>query len=71
MSVQIRGNAEVITPDDPRFEDIVKKYKPVRLTVKRAVLRFDAVRITPTSAVYFNTNLSDEKRGVYQYWERR
>lgn len=71
MSVQIRGNAEVIAPDDPRFGTIVKKYKPVRLTVKRAVLRFDAVRITPTSAVYFNTNLPDEKRGVYQYWERR
>jgi len=71
MSVQVRGNAEVIAPDDPRFGTIVKKYKPVRLTEKRAVLRFDAVRITPTSAVYFNTNLSDEKRGVYQYWERR
>ena len=71
MSVQIRGNAEVIAHNDPRFKTIVEKYKPVRLTVKRAVLRFDAVRITPTSAIYFNTNLSDEKRGVYQYWERR
>ena len=71
MSVQIRGTAEVIAPGDPRFKAIVEKYKPVRLTVKRAVLRFDAVRITPTSAIYFNTNLSDEKRGVYQYWERR
>ena len=70
MSVQVRGDAEVIPPDDPRFETIVKKYKPVRLTLERAVLRFDAVRITPTSAIYFDTNLPDEKKGVYQYWER-
>jgi uncharacterized pyridoxamine 5'-phosphate oxidase family protein len=71
ISVQIRGNAEVIPPGDPQFGKLVEKYKPVRVTPERARLRFDIVRITPTSAVYFDTNLPDEKFGVYQYWERK
>jgi nitroimidazol reductase NimA-like FMN-containing flavoprotein (pyridoxamine 5'-phosphate oxidase superfamily) len=70
-SVQIRGNAEVIPPSDPQFGKLVRKYKPVRVTPKRAALRFDIVRITPTSAVYFDTNLLDEKVGIYQYWVRQ
>jgi uncharacterized pyridoxamine 5'-phosphate oxidase family protein len=71
ISVQIRGNAEVIPPSDPQFGKLVGKYKPVRVTPQRATLRFDVVRITPTSAVYFDTNLPDEKFGVYQHWERK
>jgi len=71
ISVQIRGNAEVIPPSDPQFGKLVEKYKPVRVTPERAALRFDIVRITPTSAVYFDTNLPDEKFGVYQHWERK
>ena len=71
ISVQIRGNAEVIPPSDPQFETLVGKYKPVRVTPLRAKLRFDIVRITPTSATYFDTNLPDEKFGMYQYWERK
>ena len=71
ISVQIRGNAEVIPPGDPQFGKLVEKYKPVRVTPKRAALRFDIVRITPTSAVYFDTNLPTKKFGVYQYWERK
>lgn len=70
-SVQIRGNAEVIPPSDPQFGKLVEKYKPVRVTPKRATLRFDIVRITPASAVYFDTNLPDEKFGIYQHWERK
>lgn len=70
MSVQIRGNAEVIPPGDPQFEALVAKYKPVRVTPQRAALRFDVVRITPTSAIYFDTNLAAEKYGIYQQWER-
>lgn len=71
ISVQIKGNAEVIPPSDPQFEKLLEKYKPVRVTPKRALLRFDIVRITPTSAFYFNTNLLDERLGIYQYWERK
>ena len=71
LSVQIKGNAEVIPPNDPQFGDLLKRYKPVRVTPKRAVLRFDIVRITPTSAIYFDTNLPDEKYGIYQHWERK
>ena len=61
VSVQLRGNAEVIPPSDPQFGKLVEKYKPVRVTPKRATLRFDIVRVTPTSAVYFDTNLPDKK----------
>lgn len=71
ISVQIRGNAEVIQPSDPQFEMLVQKYKPVRVTLKRATLRFDVVRIIPTSATYFNTNLFNEKAGIYQHWVRK
>jgi len=71
ISVQIRGNARIIPPNDPQFDKLVEKYKPVRVTPKRATLRFDVVRITPTSAVYFDTNLASEKLGVYQQWERK
>ena len=71
LSVQIRGNAQVIPPGDPQFERLVEKYKPVRVTPQRAALRFDVVRIRPTSAVYFDTNLSAEKYGIYQQWERK
>lgn len=70
-SVQIRGNAQVIPPGDPQFDALVAKYKPVRVTPQRAALRFDVVRITPASAVYFDTNLAAEKFGVYQQWERK
>jgi len=71
LSVQIRGNAQVIPPGDPQFERLVEKYKPVRVTPQRAALRFDVVRITPTSAVYFDTNLSAKKFGIYQQWESK
>jgi nitroimidazol reductase NimA-like FMN-containing flavoprotein (pyridoxamine 5'-phosphate oxidase superfamily) len=70
-SVQMRGNARVIPPGDPQFDALVAKYKPVRVTPQRAALRFDVVRITPTSAVYFDTNLAGEKFGIYQQWERK
>ena len=71
ISVQIRGNAEVIPSSNPQFGKLVEKYKPVRVTPQRAALRFDIVRITPTSAVYFDTNLPNKKFGVYQYWQRK
>jgi nitroimidazol reductase NimA-like FMN-containing flavoprotein (pyridoxamine 5'-phosphate oxidase superfamily) len=70
MSVQIRGSAEIIKSTDPQFSTLVEKYKPVRLTAKRAALRFDLVRITPANIIYFDTNLAKEKAGVYQKWER-
>ncbi len=69
-SVQIRGTAEVIESRDPRFEELLGRYKPVRMTTVRAKLRFDLVRITPLSIVYFDTNLAGEHMDVYQKWER-
>ncbi len=71
ISVQIKGNAEVIPPSDPQFGELLEKYKPVRVTPKRAVLRFDIVKITLASAIYFDTNLAGEKYGLYQYWGRK
>ena len=71
LSVQIRGTAEVITSSNPEFGNLIERYKPVRVTPTRAALRFDVVRITPTSAIYFNTNLFEEKVGIYQRWEAK
>ncbi len=70
MSVQVHGTAEVISPEDSRFEPVIQKYKPVRLTLQRAKLRFDTLRITPERIIYFDTNLYEEKAGVYQEWKR-
>lgn len=70
MSVQIRGNAEVIPSDDPQFGELLAKYKLARLKPERAVLRFDMLRITPESIVYFNSNLISKKQSMYQKWER-
>jgi len=70
ISVQLKGTAEVISSDNPEFIGLVKKYKPVRLTPLRARLRFDVVRITPDSIIYFDTNLTEEAFGIYQQWVR-
>jgi len=69
-SVQVRGTAEVIPSGDPRYSIIIDKYHLARLSKERAVLRFDLIRITPSAIVYFDTNLTDEKAGIYQRWER-
>ncbi len=71
MSVQVRGSAEIVRSSDPQFAELVAKYKPVRLTPLRARLRFNLVRITPASIIYFDTNLPKEKAGIYQKWERK
>ena len=71
VSVQIRGNAEVIESKDSRFEGLVAKYKPARMTPLRASLRFDLIMITPERIIYFDTNLMGNKAGIYQQWERK
>jgi nitroimidazol reductase NimA-like FMN-containing flavoprotein (pyridoxamine 5'-phosphate oxidase superfamily) len=71
LSVQIKADAEIISPGDPQFDELVAKYKPVRVTPQRAKLRFDIVRVIPTSIIYFDTNLYAEKAGTYQLWERK
>ena len=71
VSVQIRGNAEVIESRDPRFDGLVAKYKPARMTPLRAALRFDLIRITPERIIYFDTNLMGNNAGIYQQWERK
>jgi uncharacterized pyridoxamine 5'-phosphate oxidase family protein len=69
-SVQVRGIAEVIPTGDQRYSTIIDKYHLARMSKERAALRFDLIRITPKSIVYFDTNLTDEKAGIYQRWER-
>ncbi len=69
-SVQIRGTAEVIPSSDPRFFKILDKYNLVRVTKQRAERRFDLIRITPQQIYYFDTNLPDNDKGVYQLWTR-
>jgi len=70
-SVQIRGNAEVISSSDPRFSDTIDTYRLARVGKVRAPLRFDVIKLVPKTIIYFDTNLPDEKAGVYQIWERR
>ncbi len=69
-SVQVKGTAEIIPSEDKRFGEILEKYHLVRVSKQRALLRFDLIRITPSSIVYFDTNLADEKAGIYQRWVR-
>jgi uncharacterized pyridoxamine 5'-phosphate oxidase family protein len=69
-SVQVKGSAEVISSADKRYGEILDKYHLVRVSKVRAPLRFDLIKITPANIVYFDTNLTDEKAGIYQLWER-
>jgi|GEM_PF-1113586 nitroimidazol reductase NimA-like FMN-containing flavoprotein (pyridoxamine 5'-phosphate oxidase superfamily) len=84
-STQIKGTAEIIEYDDPRFDELLTRYNLVRMTKERAHLRFDLIRITPTQIYYFDTTLSanspdsdysvdsaDERDrlSVYQLWQR-
>ena len=69
-SVQIKGTAELISAEDPRFVKILDKYNLVRVTKPRAVRRFDIIRITPQQIVYFDTTLGDNGLSPYQFWHR-
>lgn len=84
-STQIKGTAEIIEYDDPRFDGLLTRYNLVRMTMERARLRFDLIRITPTQIYYFDTTLSEnnaasdysvdssdvgDRLSVYQLWRR-
>lgn len=69
-SVQVKGTAELITADDPRFVPTLDKYNLVRVTKPRAVRRFDIIRITPLQIVYFDTTLGAAGLSPYQFWLR-
>ena len=84
-STQIKGTAEIIEYDDPRFDELLTRYNLVRMTKERAHLRFDLIRITPTQIYYFDTTLSansansdysvdsadaGDRLSVYQLWQR-
>lgn len=69
-SVQIKGQAEIITEDDPRFDQSLEKYNLVRVSKQRAHLRFDLIKITPTQIYYFDTTLGQDNYSVYQLWVR-
>jgi nitroimidazol reductase NimA-like FMN-containing flavoprotein (pyridoxamine 5'-phosphate oxidase superfamily) len=70
VSVQLKGQAEVVESQDPRFLPILEKYSLVRLSKERAVRRFDIQRIVPQQIVYFDSTLESEGFAVYQYWTR-
>lgn len=85
-STQIKGTAEVIEHDDPIYEELLARYNMVRMTIERAHLRFDLIRITPNRIYYFDTTLSasgedsedysvasadgQDRLSVYQVWHR-
>ena len=68
-SVQIKGKAEIITTEEPRFATALDKYAPARVTRERARRRFNVVKITPLQIFYFDTNLSQEGASIYQLWK--
>ncbi len=69
-SVQIKGTAELITAQDPRFEALLEKYSLVRVSKARAIRRFDLIRVTPEQIYYFDTTLGKDDYSPYQLWKR-
>lgn len=69
-SVQIKGTAEVIESDDPRFMQLLDRYNLVRVTKERAVRRFDLIKVTPRQIWYFDTTLGADRYSPYQRWTR-
>jgi nitroimidazol reductase NimA-like FMN-containing flavoprotein (pyridoxamine 5'-phosphate oxidase superfamily) len=70
ISVQVSGQAELISAADPRFLPTLEKYSLVRISRERAVRRFDIQRVTPQEIVLFDTTLLKDGRSPYQYWKR-
>jgi nitroimidazol reductase NimA-like FMN-containing flavoprotein (pyridoxamine 5'-phosphate oxidase superfamily) len=70
ISVQVSGQAELISATDPRFLPTLEKYSLVRLSKERAVRRFDIQRVTPQEIVLFDTTLLKDGQSPYQYWKR-
>jgi nitroimidazol reductase NimA-like FMN-containing flavoprotein (pyridoxamine 5'-phosphate oxidase superfamily) len=70
ISVQVSGQAELISAADPRFLPTLEKYSLVRISKERAVRRFDIQRVTPQQIVLFDTTLLKDGQSPYQYWKR-
>jgi len=70
-SVQIEGRAEVVSPNDPRFEIYLDKYHLVRLSKERAKKRMDILRVTIGKVMFFDSTLLKSGFSIYQLWERR
>jgi nitroimidazol reductase NimA-like FMN-containing flavoprotein (pyridoxamine 5'-phosphate oxidase superfamily) len=70
ISVQVNGEAELISASDPRFLPTLEKYSLVRISKERAVRRFDIQRVTPQEIVLFDTTLLKDGQSPYQYWKR-
>lgn len=69
-SVQVKGKAEIVTSESPKFDEYLDRYQLVRLKKERTRRRMDLLRITPVRIVYFDTDLPKQNYGIYQVWER-
>lgn len=67
-SVQVKGRAEIIAPEDPRFNESLIKYQLVRTRPEQAQRRFNILRIAIKEIIYFNSDFLKEGLSPYQLW---
>ena len=69
-SVQVRGKAEIIKAQDPRFHEALQKYQLVRTKPEQAQKRFHILKVSIDQAIYFNTDFLKEGISIYQLWSK-
>ncbi|MCX5887517.1 MAG: hypothetical protein NT096_16675 [Proteobacteria bacterium] len=69
-SVQVRGKAEIIKAQDPRFHEALQKYQLVRTKPEQAQKRFHILKVSIDQAIYFNSDFLKEGISIYQLWEK-
>jgi nitroimidazol reductase NimA-like FMN-containing flavoprotein (pyridoxamine 5'-phosphate oxidase superfamily) len=69
-SVQVRGKAEIIEAQDPRFKEALQKYQLVRTKPEQAQKRFHILKVNIDQVIYFDTDFIKEGISIYQVWEK-
>jgi nitroimidazol reductase NimA-like FMN-containing flavoprotein (pyridoxamine 5'-phosphate oxidase superfamily) len=69
-SVQVRGKAEIIDAQDPRFNEALQKYQLVRTKPEQAQKRFHILKVNIDQVIYFDTDFIKEGISIYQVWEK-
>jgi len=69
-SVQVKGRAEIIDAQNPRFNEALQKYQLVRTKPEQAQKRFYILRIAIDQIIYFNSDFLKENISPYQLWEK-
>jgi nitroimidazol reductase NimA-like FMN-containing flavoprotein (pyridoxamine 5'-phosphate oxidase superfamily) len=69
-SAQVKGKAEIIEAQDPRFNEALQKYQLVRTKPEQAQKRFHILKVAIDQIIYFNTDFLKEGISIYQVWEK-